>query len=427
MATLLSPPAAPRLALLLRRLNPNPKPSLHLRLPRMARAATSPSRAMSSPPNLRLSSWDSPDDPLDFSAVAGAAFLPLRRRTTKRKRAPSPEVVEVRAAADEPDGAAAEVEEKARPAKKGNSNSHLDKKTVKIMTYNVWFREDLELVRRMNALGNLIQHHSPDLICFQVLNSNCSSFSFLFYTGIGYSYVELQEITPDIYLLFEKSDWWKAYKCSLSHEQAMDRPYYCMQMSKLPVKSFDCKPFSNSHMGRELCTADVIVGRLTNLVLATSHLESPCPGPPTWDQMFSKERVGQANECLRILGAFRNVILCGDMNWDDKGDGPFPLPQGWIDAWAELKLGEDGWTYDTKANLMLSGNRKLQKRLDRFVCKLLDFKVDSIEMIGMKAIPGITYIKEKKVRQEIRKLELPVLPSDHFGLVLTISNQSENI
>ena len=46
----------------------------------------------------------------------------------------------------------------------GNSNNHSDKKTVKIMTYNVWFREELELIRRMNAIGDLIQHHSPDLM-----------------------------------------------------------------------------------------------------------------------------------------------------------------------------------------------------------------------------------------------------------------------
>jgi tyrosyl-DNA phosphodiesterase 2 len=67
----------------------------------------------------------------------------------------------------------------------------------------------------------------------------------------------------------------------------------------------------------------------------------------------------------------------------------------------------------------------VQKRLDRFACKFSDFKVDNIEMIGKEAIPGITYIKEKKVRQEIRNLELPVFPSDHFGLVLTISSSEK--
>ena len=40
---------------------------------------------------------------------------------------------------------------------------------VKILTYNVWFREDLELSNRMRAIGHLIQLHSPHLICFQVI------------------------------------------------------------------------------------------------------------------------------------------------------------------------------------------------------------------------------------------------------------------
>jgi tyrosyl-DNA phosphodiesterase 2 len=113
----------------------------------------------------------------------------------------------------------------------GNSSNHSDKKTVKIMTYNVWFREELELIRRMNAIGDLIQHHSPDLICFQVLYSNYALLIFLFYLAFGYSFVELQEVTPNIYLLFEKSDWWQAYKCSLPHEVAMQRPYYSMQVN----------------------------------------------------------------------------------------------------------------------------------------------------------------------------------------------------
>lgn len=38
----------------------------------------------------------------------------------------------------------------------------------KILSYNVWFREDLELQKRMEAIGDLVQLHSPDFICFQV-------------------------------------------------------------------------------------------------------------------------------------------------------------------------------------------------------------------------------------------------------------------
>lgn len=174
-------------------------------------------------------------------------------------------------------------------------------------------------------------------------------------------------------------------------------------------------------MGRQLCIAEVELQPDIALVVATSHLESPCPSPPKWDQMFSKERVFQANEAVSFLEKnHQNVIFCGDMNWDDKLDGPFPLPDGWADAWTELRPGEVGWTYDTKSNVMLSGNRALQKRLDRFACKLKDFKISKIEMIGRDAIPGLSYTKEKRVKGQVKELVLPVLPSDHYGLLLTI-------
>jgi len=39
---------------------------------------------------------------------------------------------------------------------------------IKVLSYNVWFREDLEVHRRMQAIGELIQLHTPDVICFQV-------------------------------------------------------------------------------------------------------------------------------------------------------------------------------------------------------------------------------------------------------------------
>ncbi|KAM3412383.1 hypothetical protein ACQJBY_003844 [Aegilops geniculata] len=292
------------------------------------------------------------------------------------------------------------------------------------MTYNVCFGKDYELHSRILALGNIIQHHSPDLIC-------------------------LQEVTPEIHGLLEKSDWWAKYKCFMSRDMEyymegdmgrsnmgkpllkrkkyMEKSYFCMQMSKLPVDSFEGVPFSNSVMGRELCMANVNIGGVS-LVLGTSHLESPSPPP----RLRSNERATQAKETLMLLGGRGscNLIFCGDMNWDDKTDGPFPLPDGWVDAWAELKPGEDGWTYDTEANAMLSAAvHKRQLRLDRFVCKLPDFRVQGIEMVGKEPIPGVSYVKvdvarwkyKEKVCRQRRERMLPVLPSDHFGLVLTIT------
>ena len=195
-----------------------------------------------------------------------------------------------------------------------------------------------------------------------------------------------------------------------------------LQLAKLPVKSFSCKPFSYTAMGRELCIAEIEVTKDNSLVIATTHLESPCPGPPTWDQMFSKERVNQAKEAIAFLQKYPNVIFCGDMNWDDKIDGQFPFVEGWFDAWEKLRPSEIGWTYDTKSNKMLTGNRTLQKRLDRFICHLPDFKISCIEMIGTDPIRGLTYSKQKKMKNRIQELTLPVLPSDHYGLLLTLSS-----
>lgn len=280
----------------------------------------------------------------------------------------------------------------------GVTNTEGGLSTLRILSYNIWFREDLEIHNRMKGVGVLIQEYSPDVICFQ-------------------------EVTPNIYAILKKSSWWKEYCCSISDENAFRGAYFCMLLSKLPVKAFSSASFSNSVMGRELIMADVDIGAHKKFVVATTHLESPCPSPPTWNQMFSAERVAQAKEAINLLKDSRNVVFCGDMNWDDKLDGAFPLPSGWLDAWAELRPGEDGFTYDTKANKMLTGNRTLRKRLDRIVCNLRDFNLCSIEMIGMEAIPGLSYTKEKKTKKELQKLVLPVLPSDHFGLLFTIRSQ----
>ncbi|KAJ0450259.1 putative endonuclease/exonuclease/phosphatase [Helianthus annuus] len=81
-----------------------------------------------------------------------------------------------------------------------------DLQTLKILSYNVWFAEDIELRIRMRAIGDIIQLHNPDVIC-------------------------LQEVTPDIYAILQRSNWWKSYKCSLSFDTANTRPYFCMQVS----------------------------------------------------------------------------------------------------------------------------------------------------------------------------------------------------
>ncbi|KAK1283802.1 hypothetical protein QJS10_CPB21g00973 [Acorus calamus] len=354
----------------------------------------SPSCEICATPSSSLRRFGSaPDDVIDIAddlddPSVGSVFLPLRRCRIDKRAASG----DGRTAAEE--SAAKKLKAEALPGNVDMNNGH---SILKVLSYNVWFREDLEMHNRMRALGDLIQQHSPDIICFQ-------------------------EVTLNIFQIFRKSNWWKEYQCSVSDEMAKQRPYFCMQLSKLPIEAFHRQPYINSIMGRELCTTNIVIGTNKKLIIATTHLESPCPAPPKWDQMYSKERVAQAKESLHLLNDFPNTIFGGDMNWDDKLDGPFPLLEGWVDAWTKLKLQENGWTYDTKANKMLSANRALQKRLDRFVCRLENFKIIDIDMIGLDAIPDVSYYKEKKGRNGVHKLELPVLPSDHFGLLLTIES-----
>ncbi|PWA65501.1 endonuclease/exonuclease/phosphatase family protein [Artemisia annua] len=226
-----------------------------------------------------------------------------------------------------------------------------DVKTLKILSYNIWFAEDVEIHIRMRAIGDIIQLHSPDVIC-------------------------LQEVTPNIYAIFQRSDWWKSYKCSLSFDKASTRRYFCMQL------------FCNGERLRELCITEISTRGDIPLVVATSHLESPCPGPPTWDQMYSKERVKQANEAVDFLNKNPNAIFCGDMNWEDELDGEFPLPDGWIDAWTKLNPTDVGWTFDTKANPMISANQILQKRIDRG--RFYTYGTGPLNVMGQPWVPVST-------------------------------------
>lgn len=269
--------------------------------------------------------------------------------------------------------------------------------TLKIMSYNVCSREEYPIYKRMHAISGLVELHSPQLIAFQ-------------------------EITLKIYTIFQSSSWWKDYHCSISKEEASDRQCYCILLSKYNLTEIMNTPLGYSKMGR-LSVAKIKFGKNKSLVIASGHLKSPCPDPRdpnSQNHKFAQERKLEANEALSILKKHPNVIFCGDMNWNEKTDGQFPLPPEWIDAWNKLKgkgkgkVGK-GYTFDTQSNKMLGGHQYLRKRLDRIFCNLKakDFRVDKIAMIGKEAISDVTFKSKKK--------NLPVLPSDHYGLLLTVS------
>ncbi|TVU48636.1 hypothetical protein EJB05_08277, partial [Eragrostis curvula] len=242
-----------------------------------------------------------------------------------------------------------------------------------------------------------------------------------------------QEVTPHISGIFQRSRWWKEYPYGFISQQSehnATRQFFCMLRSKLPLR--------NEEIPRRGDRSSVLID---GLAVQASHpnmgerryvgfprdginLLTCCLTGPTRANIRGVERrleaVGMLNHEF-LNGRSDNVIVGGDMNWDEDLDGPFPFTpeNGWVDAWTTaLRMTEPGWTIDTKANPMLQlqhGNKPVQKRPDRFLCKLKHFTLESIEMIGRDEIRGVDYYEDSGRRlEELRS-------SHHFGLVLTIS------
>ncbi|KAK9803621.1 hypothetical protein WJX72_006035 [[Myrmecia] bisecta] len=259
-----------------------------------------------------------------------------------------------------------------------------------LLTYNVWFAEDVALKERMAGIGRIVEEKGyPHFICFQ-------------------------EMTPNIYVMLSKAAWWSRYTASpMEHSSYFTTLLF--RKADVAVSAPLCfVPFAKSVMGRGIHMVGARVGR-HSVRVATSHLESMCG----WNQTYSAERCAQAKQALTLLDGAQepNVLYAGDMNWDESKDGQLPVPHGWQDAWTSLKPGDPGLTYDPKANPMLGPYNRIRKRLDRVFAKLANWRLEGIEMVGTRAIPGVTYQKQSKKGPST----LPVLPSDHFGLFLTLA------
>ncbi|XBI03501.1 hypothetical protein VPH35_131908 [Triticum aestivum] len=273
-----------------------------------------------------------------------------------------------------------------------------DAKRIKFLTYNVWSNQHVAVYRRMQSVSDLIASHAPDVIFLQKI--------------------------------FRGSPWWGLYvQVAVPDSDAvlvvvlpttMEHQYPLPPAAPAGLFSafLDWKRSATNPYGAD--------GRpRLHPVFCDHRLHvAMCRLPePTRSDIRSVARLDKAHDYLRHFASCssHNAVLAGDMNWDEDLDGPFPIAagSGWVDAWRELR-GDDGaggWTYDSVANPMLRGFKPGGRRMrpDRFLCKLRDFSLDSTEMVGTEAIPGVTYYDEKG------GVLLPVLPSHRIGLLLTIS------
>lgn len=272
--------------------------------------------------------------------------------------------------------------------------------SINILSYNVWFREDVALLDRMNGMTEEICRVSPDVIC-------------------------LQEMTPAMYALLSTKRFWKDYK---AHPAPSDFGFGASYFTAILCRhdrqgwrtgNVSAIEFSNSIMGRDLKAVTLTTeghkggGRGATLRIGTAHLESPCRG-----NMHSEARKSQCEQSLKVLDATGdNVVFIGDMNWNERNDGTPPFPSThWVDAWAVKHPENPGYTYDARENAMLRrGNRGgLRLRLDRAFCKLNDWEINDCMLIGTSPVAGGGVLYEGR----------SVLPSDHYGLLLKLHGKS---
>jgi hypothetical protein len=111
--------------------------------------------------------------------------------------------------------------------------------------------------------------------------------------------------------------------------------------------------------------------------------------------------------------------LC-DTDWaDDENGNPLSLAgSGWVDAW-EAAGSPSGarYTYDGRENPMLAS--RFQSRLDRvLIWTPSALERCDVALIGKKKLGALTV--GKTTRNGMTRT-LPLMPSDHFGLLATVS------
>jgi endonuclease/exonuclease/phosphatase family metal-dependent hydrolase len=290
-------------------------------------------------------------------------------------------------------------------ARSGGLNTYDTSCTTRlcIATYNIWFGTTGYEEERMEAIIENLAPHTPHLI------------------GI-------QEVTPHLaQLLCPKLE-------SLNYHTILQPfgSYVCGIALKVDtIISSGFHPFGNSKMGRGIVWALAEQdGR--EVLFTTTHLESFLGEENNGcseREVQLEEMVEFCNRCMRERSTLDLAVISGDLNWDDER----PRSQGhnrplmslldstkWTDTYRELEPTGRGYTYDPVENPMLGGDN-IRRRFDRILVqkRVGKAEVDTVEMVGTEAIPGISYMTPRtRFRKPQRRL---VAPSDHFGLVAKLT------
>jgi len=247
-----------------------------------------------------------------------------------------------------------------------------------MLTYNIW--RSAEMMReRIEALGQIVEDLEPDILV-------------------------LQEVTLENLAVLREQRWFSRYLLIPPDVTKQGTISLEIILSSYPVDKWFISPYKNSPRKRKLVVAETKNAVLSSVkfVIAGTHLVHA--GENT------RFRELQLKEALQVLTPYENVCVMGDLNIEDKVDGDVVLPSPWIDAWLSLPGNTDsnGLTWDRSKTPFASvltrtvNATSYQARLDRVLCRLSDFKVKEMRIVGDKLT------------------KTGILPSDHFGLFTVI-------
>jgi len=251
---------------------------------------------------------------------------------------------------------------------------------ISLLTYNIWFAPEM-MRERMEALGQIVEELQPDIAAFQ-------------------------EVTLANLAILQQQKWFSRYHLIppdvSKHVSREKLNHFVIILSVYPLDKWFIFPFKNSLRKRRLVVAETQNAVSTNItfVIAGTHLAYSLEG--------TRLRELQLQESLKVLSRYENVCVMGDMNIEDKVDGDVVLPSSWIDAWLSLpgNIDSDGFTWDRNkspfASMRNVNATSYQARLDRVLCRLSDFKVKEMKVVGNKLTKS------------------GLLPSDHFGVFMVI-------
>lgn len=316
-----------------------------------------------------------------------------------------------------------------------------------VATYNVWFGTDGRgspfADERMDALARVLLENSSEecpllFVGFQEVVPELSRTLRPAFQAAGYKWLE----QPD-----------NCYGCALAARHGQLQPETNNQQEAgltATILEHGWQPYHKTDMKRGFLWVRARLKDHREILFSTTHLESPIDAE---GQTNGPKRVGQirqleafCEEKLKIHEHLSMAIISGDLNWDESVRDIDLLSSAlqtnfWRDAWLESisssasgkdsTKNEEGYTFDSQRNPFIHGFRR--RRLDRVLIRdktepgpgFRPSAITDAKLVGTEPLSGLTIRKEgfKKADdgystpQKVYR-DVPIVPSDHFGLVV---------